>query len=123
MPKKLTKPRPKQGARLAELRKAAGLSQYELAAMVAEPQANIALWERSTKPPRSDALPKLAKALGVNIKDLIVGPSTKLNSFNKQGPAGKVRRAFDRVLQLPRRQQDKMVEIILFCNQFDKPKS
>lgn len=109
---------------MAELRKAAGLSQYELAALVAEPQANIALWERSSNPPRSDALPKLAKALGVSIEDLIVAPATKLNPFNKRGPAGKVRKAFDRVMQLPRRQQDKMVEIIdFFCNQLSKPKS
>src|SRR5882762_7020139 len=34
----------------AELRKAAGLSQYELARYVGVPQANIAFWERSEKP-------------------------------------------------------------------------
>lgn len=42
MPRKSTKARPPQGVRLAELRKAAGLSQYELARYVGVPQPNIA---------------------------------------------------------------------------------
>src|SRR5688572_14059007 len=45
MPRKSTKTRPQQGMRLAELRKDAGLSQYELA-RCRLPQANIAFWER-----------------------------------------------------------------------------
>ena len=48
-----------------------GLEPYELAAYVGVPQANIAFWERSEKPPRSEVLPKMAEALGVSVEDLL----------------------------------------------------
>jgi transcriptional regulator with XRE-family HTH domain len=64
MPRSLTKPRPPQGAHLAALRQAAGLSQSALATRVGESQQNIAFWEQSDKPPRSDVLPRLARVLG-----------------------------------------------------------
>ena len=112
MPRKSTKPKPPQGTRLAELRKDAGLSQYELANYVGVPQANIAFWERSEKPPRSDVLPKMAQALGVTVEDLIVGdekPLKKKAAKSNGRPAGKVREVFDRVSKLPRRQQEQIV--------------
>ena len=102
-----------QGMRLPELRKDAGLSQYELARYVGVPQANIAFWERSEKPPRSEVLPKMAEALGVSVEDLlIVGgqkPLKKKAVKSNGRPAGKVREVFNRVSKLPRRQQDHIV--------------
>src|SRR5262245_14262399 len=62
-------PRPKQGAHLLALRKKAGLTQIELASAVGVPQATIAFWEWTDKPPRSDVLPKMAKALSVTVED------------------------------------------------------
>jgi transcriptional regulator with XRE-family HTH domain len=116
MPRKSTKPKPSQGSRLAELRKSAGLSQYELARYVGVPQANIAFWERSEKPPRSEVLPKMAQALGVTVEDLlIVGNERPLNKKAAKSngrPAGKVREVFDRVSRLPRRQQEHIVNWI-----------
>lgn len=113
MGRRLTKTRPKQGVRLAELRKAAGLSQYELARMIGVPQANIAFWERSEKPPRSEVLPKMADALGVRIEDLLNGSGvTRMVKTGKSKPVGKVRRVFEEVSKLPRRQQDKVVEFV-----------
>ncbi|MBK7951648.1 MAG: helix-turn-helix transcriptional regulator [Deltaproteobacteria bacterium] len=47
MPRKLQRTRPKQGSRLAALRRAAGLTQTELAQLVGETQQNIAYWEQS----------------------------------------------------------------------------
>jgi transcriptional regulator with XRE-family HTH domain len=116
MPRKSTKTRPPQGTRLAELRKDAGLSQYELARYVGVPQANIAFWERSEKPPSSDVLPKMAQALGVTVEDLLlVGdekPLKKKAAKSNSRPAGKVREVFDRVSKLPRRQQEHIVNWI-----------
>ncbi|MGH9931726.1 MAG: helix-turn-helix domain-containing protein [Pyrinomonadaceae bacterium] len=113
MPRKSTKTRPPQGMRLAELRKAAGLSQYELARYVGISQANIAFWERSEKPPRSDVLPKMAEALGVSVEHLLIVDAEKTASrkaIKSNGrPAGKVREIFDRVTKLPRRQQEHIV--------------
>src|SRR6266542_998236 len=100
MPRKSIKSRPQQGMRLAELRKAAGLSQYELARYVGVPQPNIAFWEQSEKPPRSDVLPKMAEALGVTVENLLIvdSPSAKARAAKGNGrPAGKVREVFDRV--------------------------
>ena len=113
MPRKSTKTRPQQGMRLAELRKDAGLSQYELARYVGVPQANIAFWERSEKPPRSEVLPRMADALGVSVEELlIVGdekPVRRKATKSNGRPAGKVREVFDRVSKLPRRQQEHIV--------------
>lgn len=109
MAKRLTKPRPKQGRLLTQLRMEAGLSQYELAQMIGEPQSNVAFWEQSEKPPRSDVLPQMAKALGVRIEDLLNGD---LGIERKGRPTGKVRKVFEEVSKLPRRQQEKVIEFV-----------
>ncbi len=110
MPRKLSKPRPAQGARLAGLRAAAGLSQAELAKLVGETQRNIAYWEQSDKPPRSDVIPKLARVLNVRVETLL-SPDAEIDA-RPRGPVGRVRKAFDDVSQLPRRQQDKIIDIV-----------
>src|SRR6185503_3765160 len=48
---------------LVALRKAAGLSQAELAKLVRVSPKTIGFWETSPIPPRSDVLPLLARAL------------------------------------------------------------
>lgn len=120
MARKLTKPRARQGARLVELRQAAGLTQQEMAKLLGVHQSNIAFWERSDKPPRSDILPQMAQALGVSVEDLLDSersPSSKRQS----GPTGKVREVFERVARLPRRQQEKIVEFVsAFVNQYEQ---
>jgi len=123
--RKSTKTRPPQGVRLAELRKAAGLSQYELASYVGVPQANIAFWERSEKPPRSEVLPKMAEALGVSVEDLLIGETGKAagkKAAKSNGrPAGKVREVFDRVSKLPRRQQEHIVNwVSAYVSQYEQ---
>jgi transcriptional regulator with XRE-family HTH domain len=114
MPRKLSRPRPKQGARLAELRKAAGLSQYQLARLVGQSQANIAYWERTDKPPRSDVLPKLATALGVGVEDLLdAGPVVRGKVKETNGRLiGKMRVIVDEISKLPRRRQEKIAEFL-----------
>jgi transcriptional regulator with XRE-family HTH domain len=109
MPQRAPKTRPAQGARLADLRRAAGLTQVELAKLVGETQQNITFWEHSDKPPRSDVLPKLAKVLGVSVEQLLgISPI----GDRRPGPVGKTQRVFEEVARLPRSQQDKIVEII-----------
>jgi transcriptional regulator with XRE-family HTH domain len=94
---------------MRQFRLNAGISQYELARLIGEPQPNIAYWELSEKPPRSDVLPKLAKALGVRIEHLLNGNT---DVERKGGLGGKVRKIFEEVSNLPRRQQDKVVEFV-----------
>jgi len=108
MPRTLSKSRPRQGARLAELRRAAHLSQAALARLVGESQQNVAYWEQSDKPPRSDVLPKLAHILGVSVEHLL----DVRTPITRSGPVGKVRKLFEEVSELPRRQQEKVVEFV-----------
>ena len=129
MPRKSRKPtpRPQQGARLRALRKAAKLSQAELAALVGEQQPAISFWERSDKPPRSDVLAKMAKALGVTIEDILgehaAAPSPPPLA-DLPGPAGQVQKAFEEVRKLPRRQQQKVVEFVFaFVNEYKRKAS
>lgn len=104
------KPRPPQGAHIYKLRLEAGLTQTELAEFLGENQANISFWERSEKPPRSDVLPKMAKAFGVSVEDLLL--PEKDSPRRRNGPVGKLQRTFEKAAQLPRSQQEKLVELI-----------
>jgi len=109
MARKLSRPRPEQGARLAAYRRAAGLSQKELAELIGEPQQNISYWEQSDKPPRSDILDRLAKVLGVSVEQLVSGKAAR---GKRGGPVGKAQKVFEAVSRLPRRQQEKIVEFV-----------
>ena len=110
MARRLTKNRPSQGNHLVALRRAAGLTQAELAELVGEKQQNIAYWEQSDKPPRSDVLPKLAQALGVEIAALL--DAHYAVPKRRGGPVGTVRRLFEEVSSLPRQEQKKVVEFV-----------
>lgn len=117
MVRRLTKPRPKLGAHLASLRVKAGLSQEELAQRIGVHQQTIAFWEQSEKPPRSEVLLDLAKALGVSVEALL---TENLNSTKRKGgPEGKMRKLFQETSSLPRRQQEKIAEFVsAFINQY-----
>jgi transcriptional regulator with XRE-family HTH domain len=104
-----------------ELRKAAGLSQYELAEMIGESQPNIAYWELSDKPPRSDVLHKLADALAVSIPELLSVNVRTAAVSNSNRPAGKLRQLFNDVSRLPRRQQEHIVRwVSAFVRQYEE---
>jgi transcriptional regulator with XRE-family HTH domain len=107
-----TKPRAKQGRHLAELRKAAGLSQTEMAEVLEVPQSNIAFWEQSDKPPRSDLLPKMADTLGVTVAELLNINGEMTIAKRSSRPPGKVRKVFEDVSKLPRRQQEHIVRVV-----------
>jgi transcriptional regulator with XRE-family HTH domain len=110
MGRPISKPRPLQGARLAALRKAAGLSQGELARALGVPQSSIGYWETASKPPRSDILPKLAKLLGVRVEELL--GTSPVVPVGRPGPVGKLQRAFEQATSLPRRQQQLVLEFV-----------
>ena len=117
MPRQLSKSRPSQGAHLLALRKAAGLSQIEPAKLLGETQQNIAFWEQSDKPPRSEVLAQTAQVLGVEIED-ILGTSS---GNKKPGPTGRLQRAFNDVSALPRRQQEKVIDFLdALLNQYKR---
>lgn len=94
-------------SRLRELREAAGLSIRELARRIGEDHSNVRYWETTGKPPRSDVLLLIAEALGVTVEELL-GASRPQRAVL---PGGKLGEAFVAVSKLPRRQQQKVVEM------------
>lgn len=109
MPRNGLSARPKLGAHLTELRQAAQLSQTELARMIGVPQQSIAFWELGSKPPRSEVLVKLARALGVRVESLLAPDPPR---ERRGGPVGKVRQAFERVSRLSKRQQEHILRVV-----------
>lgn len=62
------------GKRLRAARKAAGLSQLELASLLGTIQEQISRWENGVYAPVDDMRPRLAKALGTTVADLFPYP-------------------------------------------------
>ncbi len=71
MPRKKIDPETGFGERLAQLRKAAGFTQAELAAEHGLTQRNIAYYEGETQHPPGSLLVPMAKALGVTTDELL----------------------------------------------------
>jgi transcriptional regulator with XRE-family HTH domain len=97
----------KAASRLRELRERAGLSLRQLARQIGEDHSNVGFWERSGKIPRSDVLAPMAKALGVTVEELLGEPKPKRIAK----PGGKLGQVFESVSRLPRRQQQKVIEM------------
>lgn len=114
-------PRPAAGARLLALRKAAGLTQAELGHRIGERQTNVSFWEHADTPPRADALPKLARALGVSVEALLgqVAADAPLAPLtDNPGHVGELERVVDELRRLPRRQQRKILGVLVaFVNE------
>jgi transcriptional regulator with XRE-family HTH domain len=97
------------GARLAALRRAAGLSQVQLAQAVGIPQRTLSFYEREATYLPSTLLPAMAEALGVTIEELIGVSETKAR---KRGPKSQLERQLEIVLTLPRQTQQKIMAVL-----------
>lgn len=100
-------PRTDLGERITHARERAGLSQGQLAEKMDVSQQVIAAWERKAKAIRTDTLTNLAGILGASADELL-----GMKPARQNGPSGRVRQVFDAVASLPRRQQDKIVDVI-----------
>lgn len=96
------------GSRLRLLRQASGMTLRELARQIGETPSNVSFWERTGTLPRSNVLAPIAQALGVSVEDLL-GDSIRQSA---SVPGSRVRRMFEQVQRLPRRQQDKICELL-----------
>ena len=92
---------------MRELRETAGLSVRELARQIGEQHTNVLYWESSGNLPRSNVLIPMAKALGVSVEVLLGKPTARRAS----APGGRLGQVFDAVSKLPRRQQQKIMEM------------
>ena len=91
-----------QGERLATLRKAAGLSQAELAKAIGIPQRTLSQYERIAETFPAALVVPLARALGVTLEELLGDES---GNARKRGPKSKLERQFERIRQLPKSRQ------------------
>jgi transcriptional regulator with XRE-family HTH domain len=104
-----TLPRTGFGKRVATARESAGLTQTQLGEKLGLSQRAIAHWERGTTALRPDQLEALAKAINVSTDELVSGKGSRPA---ETGPKGKARLVFEAVSRLPRRQQQKIVEVV-----------
>ena len=100
---------PLRGKHLRALREATGLSQRELARQLDVHHSNIGFWETTGIIPRSGVLSPMAKILGVTVEQLL---GEKNRAKHLIVPSGRARLAFDAISKLPKRQQQKIVEVV-----------
>ncbi len=103
------KPRSILGQRLTTARERAGISQTDLAEKLQTVQPSIAYWERTAVNLRSDVIVKLTQILGISADELL---GTRPPRPVAAKPVGKARQVFEAVSRLPRRQQEKILEVV-----------
>jgi transcriptional regulator with XRE-family HTH domain len=97
------------GERLYRLREQRGFSQKQMAEKLGMSQQGYAAWERLPRALKPEELSSLAEILECSVDEL-VGKQPKPRRGS--GPAGRIRRVFEAVTQLPRHQQNKVAEFV-----------
>ena len=105
-----TKEAPPFGRRLAQARKAAGLSQEELAAKLGTTRVNLAYYERKAENPTLEFLNRCAEALKVPASGLI--GEADAAGRRRPGPKSKLEKQLDAVRGLPRAKQKFVSEFL-----------
>jgi transcriptional regulator with XRE-family HTH domain len=90
------------------LREKAGLTLRELSRQLGEHPSNMSYWERTGTVPRSGVLLPMAKALGVTVEELLGEPKSRRTAV----PGGKAGQVLDALSRLPRRQQQKIIDVV-----------
>ena len=97
------------GKRLAELRKAAGLSQMEVAAALGVAQRSVSFYEREVRTLPPNLLKPLAELLGVSAEEIL---GINEGRASKRGPKSKLERQFEEIQKLPRTRQEFISKIL-----------
>ncbi|MBF0548704.1 MAG: helix-turn-helix domain-containing protein [Candidatus Riflebacteria bacterium] len=104
------------GKHLAELRKAAGLSQMAVAEALRIPQRNVSFYEREARGLPPNLLKPLAELLGVSAEEIL---GINEEKASKRGPKSRLERQFEEIQKLPRPKQEfisKLLGEILTAN-------
>lgn len=100
------------GSRLAQLRKAAGLTQVQLAETLGISQQMVASYEVGRRRIPVSMLPALAQALKVQV-DALLGSTAKAQAAQaRRGPASQLQRSIERIGELPRPKQRFVLEML-----------
>jgi transcriptional regulator with XRE-family HTH domain len=106
------------GRRIAEQRKARGITQVQLAEQLGIAQQTMAHYEGGVSRIAVETLTQAAAALDVSVEELI-GTSTA-RTPGKRGPAPKLQQQLERVQALPKAQQlaiSRVLESVLAAHQ------
>ena len=98
------------GQRIAERRKARGITQVELAKTLGIAQQTMAHYEGGTVRIAIATLTLVTRALDVAIEDLIGSASAK--TAGKRGPAPKIQQQLERVSALPKAKQRAIAQVL-----------
>ena len=104
-----TRPRPPFGERLYDLREQAGLTQAQVAEKLGISHRAYAFWEREPTAVRAEQLALLAELFDVSADYLIGREAPKQRGT---GPTGKMRQVFETASKLPRRQQQRVIDVV-----------
>lgn len=104
-----SRPRSEFGERLASARERAGLTQQQLADKIGVSQKVVTYWERNDVALRADQITAITSALNVSAAELLNGNETKARGT---GPAGRAKLMFETVSKLPRKQQQKILDVV-----------
>jgi len=96
------------GQRIAERRKALGLTQQQLAESIGIAQQTLAHYEVGRLRVAAALLPTLSKTLGMSLNELF-GDAPK---SNKRGPAPKLQEQIERIGTLPRSKQRMLLDML-----------
>jgi transcriptional regulator with XRE-family HTH domain len=105
-----TKEAPLFGKRLAQARKAQGLSQEELAAKLGTSRVNLAYYERKAENPTLEFLNRCAEVLKIPVSELIGEEDAE--ERRKPGPKSKLDKQLEAVRGLPRAKQKFVSEFL-----------
>ena len=96
------------GARIAEFRKSATITQVQLAETLSVSQQTVASWEVGRRGVPVATLPALARALSVSIESLIGEKALP----GKRGPTPQLQQKIERLTRLPKAQQRLVLQML-----------
>jgi transcriptional regulator with XRE-family HTH domain len=96
------------GQRIAERRRALGITQVELAAILGVAQQTLAHYEGGTLRIAVALLSPLSATLGLTLEELVGEPVKP----SKRGPAPKLQQQLERINRLPRAKQRMVSEVL-----------
>lgn len=99
------------GARVAQARKQAGLTQVQLAERLGVAQQTLAHYEVGRARIAADLLPILGDILDVSIDELLTG-QTSPRRPGKRGPASRLQQQIEALAQLPKAKQRVVCEVL-----------
>ena len=98
------------GKRLSALRKAAGLSQMEVAEALGIPQRRVSYYEREGRFLPSNLVQPLAELLGVPVTEFL---GNEHFPDSKRGPKSRLERLFEKARELPRTKQELITKLLV----------